>query len=340
MNKYVALLLSTFFLYTISFGQETSISTIATNFLTSLTDSQRTKALYEFGSEERYSWHFVPKQDRKGIQLNDLTGKQRALGFAVLKHCLSDRTYKETEEVIRLENVLQVLEKRTEGSWYRDPGRYSFIFFGAPGKNNAWGWRFEGHHISFSFSSVNNRLLSGTPGFLGANPALVLSGPDKGKQVFKNEVETAFLFIQSLAADQLSKAVVSKTVPADIITGNSRKAVIENQEGITYAALNKQQQRLFLQLLSIYINRYTKKFADDMMHEIEAAGLSNLRLAWMGNTKQTLGDPYYYRLQGPTLLIELDNSQNEANHIHTVMRDLKHDFGGDELLQHYQSGHK
>ncbi len=275
-------------------AQSNSYSSLANKFLASLSASQRTKALYDFGNDERYNWHFIPKKDRKGIK----------------------------------------------GDWFRDPGNYAFIFFGEPSDKSAWGWRFEGHHISFNFSTINNKIVSGTPGFLGANPAIVLSGPQKGKQVLKNEMELGFALIQSLTQEQLTKAIISNEVPSDIITFDSRKAMIEKPEGIFYADLNKEQQKIFLQLLSVYINRYTKHFADDMMREIEEAGLKNLQFAWVGGQKQEMGKPYYYRIQGPTLIIELDNTQNNANHVHTVVRDLKHDFGGDELLKHYQEYHE
>ena len=325
---------------TIGFSQQKFIVKIANQFLIGLTDSQRLKAQYDFGNEERYSWHFTPLQTRKGIQLNDLSVQQREMAFSILRYYLSDSTYKQAEEIMSLEKVLHQLENRPAGSWNRDPGRYAFIFFGQPDEKKAWGWRFEGHHISFTFSSVNNRLVSATPGFMGANPAVVLSGPSKGKEIFIKEVTAGFKFIQTFSTTQLSKAVLKETVPTEIITNISRKAIISSTEGIKYADLTKEQQQQFLSLLKMYINRYAKKFADDMMLEIKQSGMENLIFCWAGNTQRTTGKPFYYRIQGPTIIIELDNSQNDANHVHTVIRDLKHDFGGDELLQHYQNDHK
>jgi len=321
-------------------AQTNSYSLAANRFLGSLSAEQRTKALYDFGSDERYNWHFIPLKDRKGILISELNKTQKDAAFALLKLYLSDTAFQHTQDIIHLEYVLQDLENREKGDWFRDPGNYSFIFFGKPSDKTAWGWRFEGHHISFNFSTINNEIVAGTPGFLGANPAIVLSGPQKGKQVLKNEMELGFELVQSLSHEQLSNAVISDEVPADIITSNSRKAMIEKPEGIRYSKFNKEQQRIFLQLLSVYINRYTKHFADDMMHEIEDAGLDNLQFAWAGTAQPVMGKPYYYRIQGPTLIIELDNTQNGANHVHTVVRDLKHDFGGDELLKHYQEYHQ
>lgn len=338
MKKHILLFCAVIFLCKTSFSQNGS--SLINNFLASLTNDQRDKALYNSESEERYNWHFVPKQDRKGIMFKELNEKQRATAFSILKFYLSDRAYNQTQEIIEMEKVLQQLENRTADDWFRDPGRYSFIFFGTPSENKAWGWRFEGHHISFSFSSINNKLVSATPGFLGVNPATILTGPNKGKQVLKDEVEIAFAFMQSLTKDELSKAVINNNVPGDIITGTARKAMIEKPVGIMYNQLNKQQQAIFLKLLNVYVSRYTTKFAEDLMLEIKDAGLNNFRLAWIGNYQPTLKKPYYYRIQGPTIIIELDNIQNDANHIHTVIRDLKHDFGGDELLNHYHLSHK
>ena len=115
--------------------------------------------------------------------------------------------------------------------------------------------------------------------------------------------------------------------------------MIDQPEGILYGELNNDQQKIFMQLLSIYIHRYTSLYVMTMMKEIESAGLNNLQFAWAGAQQQGPGNPHYYRIQGPTIIIEYDNTQNNANHIHTVIRDLKNDFGGDELLDHYKRDH-
>jgi hypothetical protein len=180
-------------------------------------------------------------------------------------------------------------------------------------------------------------LVSGTPGFIGSNPAVVLSGPEKGLEILKDETQLGFNLLHSLNADQKQKAVMSVKAPGDIITASDRKAMIENPQGILYSGLNSQQQKLFMQLLSLYIHRYTATFASTMMKELEDAGMSNLRFAWAGDEQPGVGHPHYYRIQGPTIIIEYDNTQNNANHIHTVVRDLKNDFGGDLLLEHYKN---
>jgi Protein of unknown function (DUF3500) len=306
----------------------------ATKFLQLLSATQKAKALFAFTDEERYNWHFVPIA-RKGISLRELTAGQRKAGFDLLHTALSDTGFNKTIAIIQLEKVLKELENRQSTDDYRDPEKYYFSIFGDPVADSIWGWRFEGHHVSFSFSSKDNQLVSATPGFLGSNPAIVLSGPEKGKQVLKDESELGFALLHSLDTLQMEKAVINKKAPAEILTTDSRKAIISDPKGILYSDLNNEQQKYFMQLLSIYIHRYSRLFAMEMMHDIESAGLNNLRFAWAGDLQPGPGHPHYYRIQGPTLIIEYDNTQNDANHVHTVIRDLKKDFGGDELLEHY-----
>jgi len=307
----------------------------ANKFLLSLSEKQKSKIQFDFDDNERYNWHYVPKS-RKGIPLKELAGTQYSAAMELLRTALSDTGFKKTTDIIHLEGILRGVEGRPENDDYRDPGKYYFSIFGNPATDTIWGWRLEGHHISFNFSANNNTIVSGTPGFLGTNPAMVLSGPEKGKYILKNETELGFALLQSLDASQGKKAVIDNDAPSEIITGSDRKAMIENPEGIFYSELNSSQQKLFIQLLSVYIHRYTRLFATNMMKEIETTGLNNLRFAWAGSQQQGLGNPHYYRIQGPTIIIEYDNTQNNANHIHTVIRDLKNDFGGDELLEHYK----
>jgi hypothetical protein len=133
--------------------------------------------------------------------------------------------------------------------------------------------------------------------------------------------------------------VVSDKAPGDIITSNKRRAVIANAEGLSFREMGKLQQEKFLRLINIYINRYTKHFAASMLKEMQQAGLDQLKFAWLGAQQPGPGNAHYYRIQGPTVIIEYDNVQNNANHIHTVVRDLLHDFGGDALLEHYKASH-
>lgn len=311
----------------------------ANTFISLLDQTQKTKALYAFDAEERYRFAYVPLNDRKGISMNELTTTQQQAAIALLKTSVSEETVKKITDIMQLDLVLKELEHRSADDNYRDPGKYFITIFGTPSTNNIWGWRFEGHHVSFLFSSEKNKFVSGTPSFLGSNPAIVQSGPQKNKEVLKEETDKGLSLLHALSAEELKKAIVATTAPNEIVTAANRKAMIEHPEGIRYNEMSAAAQQQFLQLISLYIHRYTKLFAEDMLKQIQQAGLNNLWFTWAGDTNHTPGKPYYYRVQGPTIIIEYDNSQNNANHIHTVIRDLTNDFGGDVLLEHYRSAH-
>jgi Protein of unknown function (DUF3500) len=312
----------------------------ANKFISSLDAAQKGRALYPFDVEERYGFHFFPIEDRKGITLNELSASQKEAAIALLKTCLSEEGVKKAKEIMELEVVLKALEHRKADDHYRDPGKYYVAIFGIPANNTIWGWRFEGHHVSYNFSADEKKLVAGTPGFFGANPAIVPEGPQKGKQVLKEEADMAFALLHSLTKEALKKVLIDTIAPNEIITFISRKAMLQNPAGIRYSEMTPSQQQEFLQLIKVYVGRYTKLFAGQMLKEIQQAGLENLRFAWAGCQEPLMGKAHYYRIQGPTLIIEYDNSQNKANHVHSVIRDLKNDFGGDLLLEHYKSGHQ
>jgi Protein of unknown function (DUF3500) len=339
MNRIISLLLFTITSHSPCYSQSTGnasgdMTGAAIKFLQLLSASQKAKTQFVFADEERFNWHYIPIE-RKGIPVKELTAEQRKAGLDLLHTVLSDTGFNKTSAVMQLEKVLKEVENRAANDDHRDPEKYYFSVFGNPVTDSVWGWRFEGHHAAFNFSSKNNHLVSATPGFLGTNPAIVLSGPEKGKQILKDETELGFTLLHSLDTKQLEKAVINAVAPAEILTADSRKAMVSDPQGILYSELTIEQQKIFMQLLGIYIHRYTRFFAMGMMHEIESAGLNNLRFAWAGDQQPGPGHPHYYRLQGPTLIIEYDNTQNNANHVHTVIRDLKNDFGGDELQEHY-----
>lgn len=336
MKKATFLILTSFFFQLTVYGQESVL--YANRFISTLTDVQKAETIFPFDVEERYNFHFVPIK-RRGITFNEMNSKQNSLALELLKSCLGEDSFKKTKEIMQLEVVLKELEKRKPEDNYRDPGNYHFTIFGNPSSNSIWGWRFEGHHISFNFSFNKKTLVSGTPGFMGSNPAIVLNGPMAGKQVLKDESDKGFSLIQSLNEIQLKKAIIDTVAFKDILTFDKRKALLGKPEGIKYSELSKVQQSLMLQLIRVYLHRYRHDFAEKMMKDIQKEGLDNIWFAWAGYTKPEIGKGSYYRVQGPTLVIEYDNTQNNANHVHSVVRDLKNDFGGDLLLDHYQKGH-
>ena len=335
--KRVLVLLSVFlFINSSVFGQE-SVSA-AVRFISLLTESQKAETQFPFDVDERYNFHFVPMK-RKGITFNEMNAEQHKAALDLLRSCLSEETFHKTNEIIQLEIVLKELEKRKEDDHYRDPGNYHFTVFGNPSLKSIWGWRFEGHHISFNFSFDKKSLISGTPGFMGSNPAIVLTGPHKGKQVLKQESDKGFALLNSLTKAQLDLAIIDTVAFADILSFDKRNAMMGEPAGIRYSQLSKTQQALLMELIRVYVHRYKHDFADKMMKEIYNEGLEKIWFAWAGHTRPVIGKGSYYRVHGPSILIEYDNTQNNANHVHSVVRDLKRDFGGDLLLEHYKKGH-
>lgn len=313
-----------------------SMAAAASKFLQTLTAEQKTKAQFQFDDPERYHWDYIP-MERKGIVLKELNATQRQAAMSLMQTALSDKGFEKTRSIMELETILKAIENLPPENHRRDPEKYYFSIFGNPATDPVWGWRLEGHHVSFNFSSDTKKIVSGTPGFLGSNPAVVLEGPQKGKEILKDEAALGFELLHSMNDSQKQKTIINVKAPNDIVTDSSRKVMLTKAEGILYSELQPAQQKTLMQLLGVYIHRYKDSYAADLMHEVDSAGINNLRFAWAGMQQPGVGNPHYYRIHGPTILIEYDNTQNNANHAHTVVRDLQHDFGGDELLEHYKN---
>lgn len=303
----------------------------ANNFLAALNTEQQKKATFDFKNEERYNWHFVPRQ-RKGLPLKELAPEQRALAHALLSSGMGQRGYVAAVTIISLEQILKDAEQGRGPA--RDPEMYFFSIFGKPGPKEPWGWRVEGHHLALNFAVVSGRAVAGAPAFMGSNPGAVRDGPRKGLRVLAGEEDLGRTLAQSLDDDQRKEAVLPGDVPREVITGNSRKAMLEDPAGIPVAKLTEDQREVLLALLELYANRMRTEMAEHDLRRIMDAGIEKVRFAWAGSTEP--GKPHYYRLYGPTFLVEYDNTQNNANHIHTVWRDLENDFGDDALRRHYE----
>jgi len=301
----------------------------ANNFLASLMPEQKTKGVYEFKDEQRFDWHFIPKP-RKGLPFKEMTTPQRLLGHALLNSGLSQRGYMKAATIMSLEQILYEIENKAP---HRDADLYYVTIFGQPGKD-PWGWRVEGHHLSLNFVVAGDEVLSVTPSFFGSNPGQILSGPRKGLRVLGGEEDLGRELAKSLSAEQRQLALVTNVAPRDIITGADRKARALEPLGIAVARFSTSQQELLLTLLKEYVFRYRPEIAESDLKTIQAAGYEKIHFAWAGGLNP--GEGHYYRIQGPTFLMEYDNTQDKANHIHTVWRDLRNDFGEDLLRKHYE----
>lgn len=308
----------------------------AGKFLSSLNAKLRQKAQYPFEDDERFNWHYIPRS-RKGISFHDMDAMQRQAAMELLKASLSEQGYKKASDIIELEDILRQVEGLGANDDYRDRLNYYFTFFGTPSKDKPWGWRLEGHHVSLNFASSRGTMESSTPSFFGTNPAIVPNGKDKGKQILKLETTLGFALANSLNTDQKKTAIISEHAPSDILSRNDRKAKELEPKGLAYTSMDEAQKKVFMQLLDAYVKNYVFGFSSKLMEKIKKAGIENLHFAWAGSLKPGVG--HYYRIQGPMLLIEYDNTQNNANHVHTVVRDLTNDFAEDILKEHYRKDH-
>jgi hypothetical protein len=307
----------------------------ARKFLDCLSPEQLATAGFEFKDNERLNWHFIPKP-RNGLTLKDMSDDQRALAKALLASGLSPQATTKAETIMSLDIILKEVEQGKGPR--RDPELYYWSVFGNPEKG-PWGWRVEGHHISLNFTVANDKAVAAAaPGFLGANPAEVRTGPRKGLRVLAEEEDLGRAFVKSLTPAQMKKALISQTAPKDVVTSNQRQASLAKFEGVPYSELTDPQKAALTELIAAYANRLRPELAQNDMKRIAQAGVDKIYFAWAGGTEK--GEGHYYRIHSPTVLIEYDDTQNDANHIHTVWRDLENDFGGDLLRQHYDQSHK
>lgn len=302
----------------------------AKKFLAALNEEQNSKASFELENKERHNWHFVPKT-RAGLSFKEMTKPQRDLAHALLNSALSQRGYVKVTTIISLENILHDLENKNPR---RDTELYHLSIFGSPGATNTWGWRFEGHHLSINFTIVRGKFISTTPMFLGSNPGEVKDGAHKGVRALANEEDLARALVKTFSEEQLKSVVISKEAPRDIITNNSRKAKALEPLGLSYSKMTKGQRDALIKLIEEYLFRNRNEIAEGDLAKIRKAGVDKISFAWAGGIER--GEGHYYRIQGPTFLMEYDNTQDKANHVHTTWRDLENDFGEDILQQHYE----
>jgi hypothetical protein len=314
-------------------NSSTVMTLAAQHFLASLTPEQRTKATFTFQEDERLNWHYIPKE-RKGLPLLEMTMAQKALAHALLSAGLSQQGYIKAVTIMSLDDVLRVMEN-DDGN-RRNPEKYYFTVFGEPSDTGTWGFRVEGHHLSQNFTVVNGKVAD-TPSFFGANPAEVREGPRKGLRTLAAEEDLGRDLMESLTPEEKKIAIVTADAYKDILTEASRKAALEGQpSGLSAAKMSRKQFELLQTLIASYAQNVPEQLAQARMEHLKKAG-TNVFFAWAGVEQR--GGPHYYRIQTPTFLIEYDNTQNNANHIHSVWRDFNGDFGLDLLAMHYQASH-
>ena len=306
----------------------------ANRFLAALDANQRGKATFPFDTDERMNWHFIPKE-RQGLSLREMTPYQKHLASALLAVGLSLTGYIKAVTIMSLEDVLKIMEN--DSGERRNPEKYYFSVFGTPSDGGTWGYRVEGHHLSQNYTVVNGTVIDG-PSFFGSNPAEVRQGPRKGLRALVGEDDLGIELIHALDEQQQKVAIVDPTGYADILTAASRKASLHGQpSGLSAFKMNANQFDALMALMEEYADNVSDELAEGRRVQINKAG-RNIYFAWAGGTGRS--EPHYYRVQTASFLIELDDTQDNANHIHSVWREFSGDFGQDLLQQHYQVSHQ
>ena len=311
-----------------------SMAVAANKFLAGLSAEQRQQASFAIDSPELTKWHFIPTSmfARNGLPIKAMTEPQRALAHELLKAGLSQRGYLTATGIMELENVLKVLE--TTGP-VRDAELYFFSVFGTPSAKGAWGWRVEGHHMSLHWAIANGKAVESSPAFFGSNPAEVREGPKAGTRVLGPEEDTARALLDTLDPAQRTAATFATVALNDIVTMTTVKVDPLAPAGLMASAMTPPQRELLLKIVDAYASLMSEDTAAERMAELRAAGIEKIGFAWAGEYEK--GKKHYYRVQGPTFLIEYDNSQNNGNHIHSVWRDFDGDFGRDLLREHLKT---
>ena len=334
-----------------------AMAVAATAFAESLTPEQRQRAVFAMeNTDERTRWNFIPTDQfpRNGIALADMNAAQRRAAHDLLRAALGQGGYMTATQIMDLENILHEIEapqrekaaaaaqpgrgggRGGRGFFTRDPDLYFFSLFGTPSTSGQWGMRVEGHHLSLHFTVDGAKLaVSSAPAFFGSNPAEVRQGPKTGLRVLGTQEDAGRALLGTLTDAQRTQAIISTTAPNDIQTRTQLRFDPLEPGGLMAAEMTAGQRELLMQLIEVYASLMAEDTAADRIAKIEAAGIEKIGFAWAGSTER--GQRYHYRVQGPTFLIEHNNTQNNGNHIHSVWRDFDGDFGRDLLGEHLAS---
>jgi hypothetical protein len=303
-------------------------------WLAALDQRQQREAQLDWTSRLRESWHYVPRS-RPGVALKAMNAAQTAAAWDLLGSLLSARGLDQVRGQLAIERILGELSGSPS---FRDPGNYALVVFGDPAGSAPWAWRFEGHHLSLSVLVAPGHGVAVTPAFFGANPAQVPRGHAHGGfRLIGAEEDAAFSLIQSLDGGLRTQAVIADRALGDIVSGPGRELDLKRFEGVPLARLNEAQRGGILRILELYAGTMRQEIAAAALAKVREAGLETLHFAWAGSLAR--GRPHYFRVHGPTALVEYDNTQDGANHVHSVWIDPQALFGRDLLKAHYKGAH-
>ncbi|MCB9147985.1 MAG: DUF3500 domain-containing protein [Caldilineaceae bacterium] len=351
----------------------------AANFLAGLSTDQRAKAQLDFADQvERTTWHYTPTP-RQGLPFTEMDRQQQRLAQRLIMSGLSREGYNVATTIMGIETLLDAKEGFRSDLWWRDSRLYYVTVFGEPDGQKPWGWRFEGHHISLNFTIVGGQIVSPTPTFFGSNPASSPLMGGQTLRPLAGIEDLARQLMHELSAEQQATALLTTIAPPDIVTLNRPAVVagslpaktpgiddtlavasqfrtmerliqerditpaeleavrLNGAKGIAAAQMSASQRQILQALIGDYIHRMPDELAEIEMNKLKEQGMEQIHFAWAGGLER--GEGHYYRLQGARFLVEYDNTQNDANHIHSVWRDAQSDFGADLITQHYQTSH-
>ena len=331
--KLLLFLLLPFYLAAQTTTEDNSGSDNALAFVNSLHDVQKKKAVFPFDEMTRYEWHYLPASmvARYGIGVKDLDSTQKENLYTLLQTFLSKEGYTRTKNIMSFEYLLKEAEPENLN---RIPENYFVAIYGVPGKDSVWGWKFSGHHVALNFTVVNDNIAF-APFFFGVYPAEVKEGPKKGMRIMKDEEDLGFELVNSLTMEQKQKALVQLNAFSEIVTTNAIQVGQLKPVGVFAKDMTLEQKTILNKLIVAYLLSMPPAIAKTRMKKIITEDMNAIRFGWAGGTGT--GKPHYYRVQGKTFLVEFDNTQSHANHIHTVWRDFNGDFGLDLLREHYQN---
>ena len=298
----------------------------ANNYLATLTPEQKKETLFGFDDPERLNWHFIPRP-RKGLPLKTLEGAALKAAQSLIRSGLSDAGYDQTLNVMSLEEVLYLLEDGDRGyrRERRDPNKYYISLFGLPADLGLWGWRVEGHHLSLNFTVKDGKVISSTPEFFGANPGTVDAGKGRQIRVLGPEEDIARQILKLCTPEQQKECWVSRVAPDEVPGSGAQQPVVAAPVGLAYREMSDDQKKLLQEMLTEYLKNLPIDIEQERRVTMNEAGLEIIHFAWFGESD--LHQRHHYRVQGKTFVIEYNNTQNNANHVHCMWRNLQGDFG-------------
>ncbi len=313
----------------------------ANAFLATLSEDERGKATFGFTSPQRTGWSNLPSGifQRNGLRLGDLTPRQREAALGLVAAALSRPGYQKVTDIM---NADEALKNAGGGRTGGRPGGgggarggargggggvrfglddYYIALLGAPSATAPWMIQFGGHHLAINVTVVGADSVL-TPSLPATQPAhYVLNG--QTIRPLGNENDKGFALINALDAAQQKQAILAYQV-RDLVLGPGNDGKVIQPEGILASAMNSSQQALLLDVAHEWVGILNDEAAAAKMAELKA-NLPRTYFAWSGDTAN--GGLAYYRIQGPTVIIEYAPQQGDIEHIHTIYRDPTNDYG-------------